>query len=117
MKRLFYAVFFMVGLSLASVNLSNAQDVKAKGTCCSKAKTTADMVKSDENAGNVSTVSLTTEGTVKTDVAAKTGNCVAKDGKVAEGKVYTGVCTHKSGAVTEAKTTPKSGTVAEVKEK
>lgn len=107
----------MAGLSLASVNLSNAQDVKAKGACCSKAKTTADMVKSDESAGKISNVALTTEGAVKTDAAAKTGNCAAKDGKMAEGKVCKGVCTHKTGAVTEAKTTPKTGTVAEIEVK
>ena len=112
MKRLFYVVFLMAGISLASVNVSNAQDAKVKGTCCNKSKVTANTVKSDDCTGKVSTVALTTEGT------AKTGECTGKDGKMAESKTCSAVCTHKTGAgVTETKTIVKSGTVAEVEDK
>lgn len=110
MKRLFYVLFLMAGLSLASVNVSNAQDAKVKGACCNKAKVTAGTVKSDEGTGKVSNVSLTTG-------VAKTGECTAKEGKMAEGKTCTGVCAHKTGAVTETKSTAKTGVVAETEVK
>jgi hypothetical protein len=111
MKRFFYVLFLFAGVSLASVNVSNAQDNKVKASCCNKAKATAGTVKSDDNTAKVSTVALTTEGT------AKTGCCADNGGKMAEGKVCTGVCTHKAGAVTEKNTTAKTVVVAEVKDK
>jgi hypothetical protein len=111
MKRLFYVLFLIAGISLTSVNLSNAQDVKVKGACCTKAKATASTVNPGDNAAKVSTVALTTEGTTKT------GCCAEKGSKMVEGKACTGVCSHKAGAVTEKNTTAKTDVVAEVKDK
>jgi hypothetical protein len=111
MERLFYVLFLMAGISLASFNVSNAQDAKVKGTCCTKAKVTAGTVKSDDPAAKISSVALTTDGT------AKTADCTAKTGAMAEGKACSGACTHKTGAVTETKTTAKTGVVAEAEVK
>ena len=106
-------MFLIAGISFASVNVSNAQEAKVKGACCSKDKVSTNAVKTDDAAAKVSAVALTTEGTVKS------GDCTTKEVKMAEGKSCSSACTHKTDAVTEEKTTVKSGVVAEtaVKEK
>lgn len=48
MKKLFYVVFLLGGISLASVNVSTAQDTKAKSACCSKEKAGATAMKSGD---------------------------------------------------------------------
>lgn len=89
MRKLFYAVFLIAGMSFASVNLSSAQDTKAKAACCTKDKATAGK-------------------------CAKA--CTTADGKICTGK--SGACTMKAGAVAGKETSKtKTGPVAEAKTK
>lgn len=112
MKRLFYVVFLMAGISLASVNVSNAQDTKAKVPCCNKEKATAGAMKSGDCPMKAGTAALTTNEKAKANCPVKdcpmagTKNCTAnkadcpmKAGAVA-GKE---ACKAKTGAVAEAK--------------
>jgi len=112
MKRLFYVVFLMAGISLASVNLTSAQDTKAKAACCNKDKVTA--VKSGDCPMKASTVALTTNEKAKADCPVKdcpmagTKNCTANKAD----------CPMKAGAVAAKETSKaKTGPVAEAKTK
>ena len=112
MKKLFYVVFLIGGISLASVNTSSAQDNKAKAACCNKEKVAATDMKSADCPVKAKTVALTTDAKAKADCPVKdcpmagtkdcpkAGNCPMKTGAVANNKP----CCAKSGAVAETKT-------------
>ena len=61
MRKLIYTLFIMAGISLASLSVSNAQEKKADGACCSKANATT--MKSGDCPMKANTVSLTSAKT------------------------------------------------------
>ena len=112
MKRLFYVVFLMAGISIASLNTTIAQDNKAQAACCNKEKVAATATKSADCPMKAKTVALTTDAKAKADCPVKdcpmagtkdcpkAANCPMKAGTVANNKP----CCAKSGAVAETKT-------------
>jgi hypothetical protein len=113
MKKLFYVVFLIGGISLASMNVSTAQDTKAKSACCSKEKAGVTAMKSGDCPMKVSTVAM------KTTEKAK-GNCPVKDCPMAGIKACpnSANCPMKAGTATGKETSKsKTGPLAEVKTK
>ncbi len=115
MKKLFYVVFLLAGISIASLNSSNAQDNKVKAACCNKEKVATTAMKSGDcpmKAATASTTAAKVDCPKDCPMAAKKdcpmagtkdcpkANCPMKAGAVANNKP----CCAKSGAVAETKT-------------
>ena len=90
MRKFFYAVFLMAGMSFATVNLS-AQDTKAKA-CCNKAVTADTKAKGD------CPLAAKKDCPLKAGTVAEQKACCAK--AIAENKKP---CCAKAPAVAEAK--------------
>ena len=112
MRKIICVVFLMAGISIASIGVTSAQDVKTKAACCNKGKVTAGTMKSGDCPMKAKTAALTSADKAKATCAVK--NCPMT------GKICTGnkadcpmkadvaaakeTCKAKAGAVAEAKT-------------
>jgi len=113
MKKLFYVVFLLAGISLASVNTSSAQDTKAKAACCSKATAGATAMKSGDCPMKNGAVASTTNDKAK-------GNCPVKECPMAGTKdcPKAANCPMKAGtAAGKESSKAKTGPVAQAKTK
>lgn len=114
MRKLIYAVFIMAGISIASINVANAQDTKSNAACCSKEKAASTAMKSGDCPMKAKTVSLTS---AKADDPKGCPMAANKDCLMTGTKACPKDCPMKSGAVTENKSQVKKETVAEAKVK
>lgn len=85
MRKLICVVFLMAGISIASIGVSSAQDVKTKAACCkkdaaccNKEKVTAGTMKSGECPMKAKTVALTSGDKAKGTCTVKTALCPGK---------------------------------------
>ena len=88
MRKLFYALFLVAGMSFASDNVANAKDTKTKA-CCNKetVATTATKEKSkDCPVKNCPMASKKADCPMKTASATETKKCCTKAAPVAEAK-------------------------------
>jgi hypothetical protein len=116
MKKLFYVVFLLAGISLASLNTSNAQDNKAKAACCNKEKVGATAMKSGDCPMKATAVASTT---TKADCPKNCPMAANKDCPMAGTKdCPKSNCPMKAGTTAGKETSKaKTGTVAEAKTK
>ncbi len=109
MKKIFFVALLMTGMSFMAINVTVAQDTKAKAACCNKASTASTNMK-NANCPMAETTKAKAGDPKNCPMAGK------KDCPMAGKKDCTKAnCPMKSGAVAGKKCCAKTGAVAEAK--